>query len=137
MVLEPEFSEELAKAFIVLIRKGMTIREACAAPGMPGSLTVYDWLRDNEKLIGERTFRQAYHDALPDQAMSMQDEAMFLMKGDNPQGTRKDMYATKANTERAAFLMRWAREQRDALKGTKMSEGITVKIVKFGEEIEI
>ncbi|SAK53430.1 hypothetical protein AWB78_01325 [Caballeronia calidae] len=68
------YSPQIAKAICAAIIDGMTLRQACELPGMPGKTTVLRWLQDDDKA----EFRDQYVRAREAQAEEMADDLLEI-----------------------------------------------------------
>lgn len=135
-----KYSERIAKRLLTWIRKGETLNKACAKPDMPNPLEVYDWLRNQDLVLGERSFSAAYQEAMEDRALSWQDSALELVDDVQILGRKDDLGKLRKADAKASLLLRLSKEQRDAMKSVKGGAGIpsapTVVITRYAIDLE-
>jgi len=87
------YTQDLADELCERLVEGLSLRSICQADDMPGTRTVFRWLRDNEEFKAAYNLaREAQADTLADQILDIADDSSGDVKADgsaNPESVQR------------------------------------------------
>lgn len=104
----PSYKTFLARDILTRVRKGETLLRILEDEGMPDILEVLAWIKDLDLKYWNRTFHQAYQDALLDQAFIWREQAINMIDQLEEGATTTDIARAKAKAE---LLLKMSKEQ--------------------------
>lgn len=127
------YSLELATQLCDYLSNGMSLRKACAKPGMPAKAQVFKWLSLSNEELWRDDFRDQYARAKQESADAMADELLDiaeepLLKDDNGKLVNAAIQRNKLRIDTRKFLMA---KMKPKIYGDKMD------LTTDGEKIEI